>query len=74
VTKINLLQLPKSRKDSWQEAHGARHGFLNENLPYKGQERSQNLGGSSPVQEDGNGKKAAEKPMERTIIPGQEAI
>jgi hypothetical protein len=44
-------------------------------LSINGQDRSQDLGGSSPVQKDGSrGKKAGEKPVERTILPGQEAI
>jgi hypothetical protein len=43
------------RLDFVQQTEGpARHGFLDEKLPYDGQDRSQDLGGSSPVQEDGN--------------------
>jgi hypothetical protein len=55
---------------SWQEARGARHGFLDEKIPYNRQDRSQDLWGNSPVQEDGIRGKAGEKPMERIIIPG----
>jgi hypothetical protein len=30
------------------------HGFMDKKLPYDGQDKSRDLGGSSPVQEDGN--------------------
>jgi hypothetical protein len=68
-----VQQLAQLFLDSWREACRAWHGFLAEQLPYNRQDRSQGLGGSSPVQEDGNREKG-EMPVERTIIPGQEAI
>jgi hypothetical protein len=38
------------------------------------QNRSRDLGGSSPMHEEGNGVKGWQKAQERTITPGLEAI
>jgi hypothetical protein len=43
-------------------------------IPHNGHYRIRDLGGSSPVQEDGNWEKGWREAGEHTIIPGQETI